>query len=63
MSNETRKMTRQAEIKARKEMQELFRRASSEGARLEAHFKSTINKLPWLQRQILGYKVMRGIWK
>lgn len=63
MSAADRKASRRAKNSQINTTSKLYKQALKEGARMEQHFKNTLNGLPWLQRQIIGYKVMRGTWK
>ena len=63
MSNVERKYKRQKAASQVNKNSKLYKAALKEGEKMEQHFKKTLNSLPWLKRQIIGYQVMRGTWK
>ena len=63
MSKADRKFKRENEARRFGESSKLYKAALKEGAKMEQHFKNTINKMPWWKRQVLGYKIMKGTWK
>ena len=61
--SETRKAQRQNKAKQFNTSSKLYKAALKEGAKMEQHFKNTINKMPRKKRIILGFQIMRGKWK